>query len=196
MTSFQLNAAAILWSTGISLLLAYLTVIPFFRPIVDFIGKLRFLSMVGLSLVFILMTSSPYALKLSLLVFSICVFFVTSMADVLASIPKYEYDLARTLKMSEGQVVWETVVLGQFDKVFDVLRQNAAIGWLMLTMVEGMSRSDGGIGAMLLNQNKQFKLDAVMAIQLLILVIGLGQDWFIGYLKKIFCPYATLTTKK
>lgn len=194
--SFKLNLEAILWSIIISLGFAYLTVIPFFRPIVSFIGKLRFLSMVGLSFVFVLMTKSSHDLKLSLLVFSICVFFITSMSDVLASIPKHEYDLARTLKMKEWQIVWEVVILGQIDKVFDVLRQNAAIGWLMLTMVEGMSRSEGGIGAMLLNQNKQFKLDAVMAIQLLILVMGLGQDWAIGYFKKLFCPYATLTTEK
>lgn len=194
--SFRLNIEAILWSTGISLTLAYLTVVPFFRPVVEFLGKLRFLSMVGLSFVFTLMTSSSHDLKLSMLVFSISVFFVTSMADVLASIPKHEYDLARTLKMKEWEVVWEVVILGQIDKVFDVIRQNAAIGWLMLTMVEGMSRSEGGIGALLLNQNKYFKLEAVMAIQLMIFIVGIGQDLFIGFLKKQCCPYATLTTEK
>lgn len=195
-TSFKLNLSAIFYSTLISLGLAYLTVIPFFRPVVNFLGKLRFLSMVGLSFFFTLMTSSAYSLKLSLLVFSISVFFITSMADVLAAIPKTEYDLARTLKMKEWQVVWEVVILGQFDKVFDVLRQNAAIGWLMLTMVEGMARSEGGIGAMLLNQNKYFKLDAVMAIQMMILAIGLGQDYVIGMIKSIMCPYATINTVK
>jgi len=45
----------------------------------------------------------------------------------------------------------------------------------MLTMVEGISRSEGGVGAMLLNQNKHFHLSAVFAIQLTILLLGLDR---------------------
>src|SRR5207244_7844613 len=69
----------------------------------------------------------------------------------------------------------------------------SAMGWMMLTMVEGISRSEGGVGAMLLNQNKHFHLSAVFAIQISILFLGLGQDYAIGLLRRVFCPYATLT---
>ena len=51
-TSFYLNLQAIAVSTILSLLLAYLTVIAFFRPIVALLSKLRFLSMVGLTFFF------------------------------------------------------------------------------------------------------------------------------------------------
>lgn len=195
-TSFTLNLQAIGVATLVSLGLAYATVMPFFRPMVAFISKLRFLSMVGLTFFFTLASSNGHELKLYLLVFSISVFFITSMADVLNSIPKVQYDLARTLQMGSWRVVWEVVVLGQMDKVFDVVRQNAAIGWMMLTMVEGMSRSEGGVGAMLLNQNKHFHLAAVLAIQTTILVVGLGQDYAIGALKNMFCPYANLNMER
>jgi NitT/TauT family transport system permease protein len=67
---------------------------------------------------------------------------------------------------------------------------------MMLTMVEGMSRSDGGIGALLLNQNKHFHLAAVLAIQGTILAVGLGQDYAIGALRNLFCPYANLMTER
>ena len=157
-TSFVLNLEAIALATLLSLLMAYLTVIPFFRPIVMLLSKLRFLSMVGLTFFFTLMASTGHALKLYLLVFSVSVFFVTGMAEVVASIPKERFDLARTLRMGEWRVVYEVVVIGQADKAFEVLRQNAAMGWMMLTMVEGISRSEGGVGAMLLNQNKHFHL--------------------------------------
>ena len=50
----------------------------------------------------------------------------------------------------------------------------------MLTMVEGISRSEGGVGAMLLNQEKHFHLAEVFAIQLMILAVGLLQDFGIG----------------
>src|SRR5213079_388191 len=110
-----------------------------------------------------------------LLVFAMTVFFVTSMAAVIAAIPKADFDHARTLRMSEWRVVWEVVILGTADKAFEVLRQNAAIGWLMLTVAEGIVRSEGGVGAMLLAENKYTRLDGVFAIQLVILAIGLVQ---------------------
>lgn len=195
-TSFYLNLQAIALSTILSLLLAYLTVIPFFRPIVTLLSKLRFLSMVGLTFFFTLMATTGHELKLYLLVFSVSVFFVTGMAEVVASIPKEKFDLARTLRMGEWRVVYEVVVLGQADKAFEVLRQNAAMGWMMLTMVEGISRSEGGVGAMLLNQNKHFHLSAVFAIQISILLLGLGQDYAIGLLRNLFCPYADLKLER
>lgn len=195
-TSFTLNLEAIALSTVLSLLLAYLTVVPFFRPIVTLLSKLRFLSMVGLTFFFTLMATTGHELKLFLLVFSVSVFFVTGMAEVVASIPKERFDLARTLRMGEWRVVYEVVVLGQADKAFEMLRQNAAMGWMMLTMVEGISRSEGGVGAMLLNQNKHFHLSAVFAIQITILLLGLGQDYFIGLLRNVFCPYASLTLER
>jgi NitT/TauT family transport system permease protein len=195
-TSFYLNLQAIALSTILSLLLAYLTVIPFFRPIVTLLSKLRFLSLVGLTFFFTLMATSGHGLKLYLLVFSVSVFFVTGMAEVVAAIPKERFDLARTLRMGEWRVVYEVVILGQADKAFETLRQNAAMGWMMLTMVEGISRSEGGVGAMLLNQNKHFHLSAVFAIQISILVLGLAQDYVIGLLRRVFCPYASLTLER
>jgi len=195
-TSFTLNLQAIALSTVLSLLLAYLTVLPFFRPIITLLSKLRFLSMVGLTFFFTLMASTGHELKLYLLVFSVSVFFLTGMAEIVASIPKGKFDLARTLRMNEWHVVYEVVVLGQADKAFEMLRQNAAMGWMMLTMVEGISRSEGGVGAMLLNQNKHFHLSAVFAIQLTILVLGLGQDYGLGLLRRAFCPYADLTLER
>jgi NitT/TauT family transport system permease protein len=195
-TSFYLNLQAIALSTIISLLLAYLTVIPFFRPMVTLLSKLRFLSMVGLTFFFTLMATTGHELKLYLLVFSVSVFFVTGMTEVVAAIPKESFDLARTLRMGEWRVVYEVVILGQADKAFEVLRQNAAMGWMMLTMVEGISRSEGGVGAMLLNQNKHFHLSAVFAIQLTILVLGLGQDYVLGVLRRVFCPYSRLTLER
>lgn len=195
-TSFYLNLQAIAISSILSLLLAYLTVVPFFRPIVTLLSKLRFLSMVGLTFFFTLMATTGHELKLYLLVFSVSVFFVTGMAEVVGAIPKEQFDLARTLRMSEWRVVYEVVILGQADKAFEILRQNAAMGWMMLTMVEGISRSEGGVGAMLLNQNKHFHLSAVFAIQISILFLGLGQDYVIGLLRRVFCPYAALTLER
>jgi NitT/TauT family transport system permease protein len=194
--SFLLNIQAIGWTALISLLLSYLTVLPAFRPIAAALSKGRFLGLIGLTLIFTLTVGGGHKLKLSLLVFGMTVFFITSMAAVIAELPKERFDHARTLGMSEWRVVWEVVILGTADEAFEVLRQNAAIGWMMLTMVEGISRAEGGIGAMLLNQNKHFHLAEVFAIQLVILVVGMGQDYAIGLVRRIVCPYASLTLER
>jgi len=49
---------------------------------------------------------------------------------------------------------------------------------------------------MLLNQNKHFHLAEVFAIQILILVLGMMQDYGIGVFKRIVCPYSALTLER
>jgi NitT/TauT family transport system permease protein len=191
-TSFSLNLEALGLTLVISLLLSYLTVVPVFRPLAGAVSKGRFLGLIGLTFLFTLLLGGGRPLKVALLVFGMTVFFVTSMADVVAAIPKENFDHARTLRMGEWRVVWEVVVRGTADKAMEILRQNAAIGWMMLTMVEGISRSEGGIGAMLLNQNRHFHLAEVFAIQLLILAVGILQDYGLGLLKRLLFPYSEL----
>ncbi len=195
-TSFQLNAQALFVTLVISLGLCYLTVLPFFCPLASAVAKGRFLSLAGLTFVFTLVFGGGRPLKLSLLVFGMTVFFVTSMAAVVAELPRAAFDHARTLRMTEWQVVWEVVILGTIDRAWEVLRQNAAIGWMMLTMVEGIARAEGGVGAMLLNQEKHLRLAEVFAIQLLILLVGLVQDYALGIARRISCPYADLKLER
>lgn len=118
------------------------------------------------------------------------------MMDVISQIPQEQYDLARTLRMGDWEVLWEVVVRGTQDQAWVVLRQNAAIGWLSLSMIEAMERSEGGIGALLATQDKYMHLSAVMAIQILVLAMGLGQDYSLGWLRTTLCPYADLARKR
>ena len=195
-TSLGLFLKALLLTVVISLSMSYLTVLPVFRPAVAAVSKGRFLGLIGLTVVFTLIFGGGQPLKVALLVFGMSVFFVTSMAAVVQRIPKESFDQARTLRMGDWRAIWEVVVLGTADQAFEVLRQNAAIGWMMLTMVEGISRSEGGIGAMLLNQNKHFRLAEVFAIQLVILAVGIAQDYAIGLLRRVACPYADLALER
>ena len=194
--SFTLNLQALGLTLAISLLLSYLTVLPFFRPIVLAVSKGRFLGLIGLTVLLTVMVGGGRPLKMSLLVFGMTVFYVTSMAAVVMEIPRERFDHARTLRMNEWQVVWEVVILGTADKAFEVLRQNAAIGWMMLTMVEGIQRGEGGIGALLLNLNKHFLLHKVFAVQLTILFLGLFQDYAIGAVHRLLFPYAHMVLEK
>lgn len=196
MSSFSTFIQALGLSTFISLTLAYLTVLPSIVPVTAMVSKFRFLGMAGLTLIFTLIFTGGHAYKVALMTFGISVFFTTSMTAVVAGITKETLDHARTLRMSDWRIVWEVVVLGTLSQAFDILLQNAAIGFMLLPFVEGLVRSEGGIGRLLLNQNKHMMMAEVFAIQICILGIGLGQDSLIGAIKNIFCPYAKLTLEK
>lgn len=196
MSSVMLSLEALFYAVVVSLLCSYLTVMAFFRPMGFFASKARFLTMVGLSFVFTLLTHGGHELKVTLLVFGMSVFFITSFISVIQTIDKDEFMLPRTLGMSEWTVVWETVVLGQLDKIIECIRQNLAISLTLLTLAEGIVRSEGGLGAMLLNENKYLKLDSVFAIQLMLFSIGVGYDIALGLLKKLACPHAALTLER
>jgi NitT/TauT family transport system permease protein len=195
-TSVCLNIEAIAIATVISLALAYLGTIAVLAPIVSFIGKLRFLSLAGLGFAFTMMTSNGHALRVSVLVFMVVVFFVVSMVDVINEIPKEQYDLARTLRMGDWETLYEVVVLGRLDQAFIVLRQTAAMSWMFLATAEGMAMSGGGVGMLLNTSNKHFHLAEVMAIQILILIVGLCQDYMIGVFRNLCCPWVNVAGSK
>lgn len=193
-TSFWLNFQALVISSVVSASVIYLSKAPgigeHIKPYLNLISKFRFMGLVGWSLAFTLMFGGGHYLKVSLMVFAMTAFMVTAMSSVVANIPKERFDHARTLRMGEWRVVYEVVFWGTLADIFDVIRQNAAIGWTMLTMVEGISRSEGGVGVMLLSQNKFFRLDGIFAIQLSILFLALFQDAILGFAHKALFPYA------
>jgi NitT/TauT family transport system permease protein len=195
-TSLSTNFQAIGISCLLTLPLAYLTVLPAMRPFVRMLSKTRFLGLTGFVVVFTLVFGGGHGLKLALLVFGMSVFLITSLYDVIEAIPREEFDHARTLRMGPWESLFEVVILGHMDVVLDTIRQNAAMGWVMLTMVEGLVRFEGGLGAMMLAEDKHIRLDAVFAIQLLVLAIGILQDWGLVLVRHVLCPYANLTLER
>lgn len=183
---------ALLLSAFISVGIAALTTADIFKPIGTFVASMRFLGFAGLTFLFTLWTSSGSQLKLMLLTFGMTVFLTRSTIDVVKSIPQSDIDYARSLGLKGWRLTWEVVIRGRSADMLDLVRQNAAVGWTLLSMVEGLVRSEGGIGALLLNQNKYFNLSAVFAIQLTILAYGILQDVGLNYLRSVICPWTRL----
>lgn len=192
LVSLGLTLKAMLYSIIITLAFTYLSVIPFFRSITLFLVKCRYLTLTGLIFIFTLLTTDGSQLKLSLLVFGIVPFFVTSFLSVIVHINRQEYELCQTLGYSKWQSLYEVIIIGKADQVLEILRQNFAIAWLMITLVEGLSMSEGGIGTLLIKYNKYNDLTNVLALQLVIFMIGLGFDYLLGSLRKWLFPYTRI----
>ena len=192
LVSLLLTIKAMAYSIIITLIIAYLSVLPFFKGIALFIVKCRYLTLAGLIFVFTLLTHNGSALKLWLLVFGIVPFFVTSFLSVIAHIHQQEYDLCKTLGYNNWRTLYEVIIIGKADKVLEILQQNFAISWLMITMVEGLNMSEGGIGALLIKYNKYNDLTTVLALQLVIFLLGLFFDMLLATIRKWLFPYTHL----
>lgn len=190
-SSFTLNMEAVAISTAVSLLLAYGSLLPVLRPLASATATLRYLGFTGLTFAFMLVLSG-HSLKLALLVLGMSTFFTTSMLGVLRDIPQSAYDHAQTLRMGPWRRMFEVAVLGTLDKVFENVAVNGAIGWILLTTVEGLVRSEGGLGVLLLNENRGFRLDTVYAIQCTVFAVALACDFGVRALGRLFCPYADI----
>lgn len=195
LVSLLLTLKAMLYSIVITLFFSYLSVLPFFRSIAMFLVKCRYLTLTGLIFIFTLLTQDGSQLKLSLLVFGIVPFFVTSFLSVIVHINKQEYELCKTLGYNNWQTLYEVIIIGKADQVFEILRQNFAIAWLMITLVEGLSMSEGGVGTLLIKYNKYNDLTNVLALQLVIFMIGIGFDYLLGSMKRWLFPYTKLQTQ-
>ncbi|PWV56905.1 ABC transporter permease [Chitinophaga sp. S165] len=189
LVSLALTVKAMLYAIVITLVIAYLSVLPFFKGIALFIVKCRYLTLAGLIFVFTLLTQNGSALKLWLLIFGIVPFFVTSFLSVIVHIPRQEYDLCKVLGYNKWRTLYEVIIIGKADKVLEILQHNFAIAWLMITMVEGLNMSEGGIGALLIKYNKYNDLTNVLALQLLIFLLGLFFDYLLAVIRSWLFPY-------
>jgi len=194
--SLSTNLQAIGLSCLFMVPLAYLTVLPAMRPFVQILCKGRFLGLTGFVILFTIFFGGGHGLKVALLTFGMSVFLITSLSEVVENIPREEFDHARTLRMGRWGSVIEVVILGRFDQVIDAVRQNAAMGWVMLTMVEGLVRFEGGLGALMLAEDKHIRLDAVFAVQSVVILIGIVQDVALRLFRRVVCPYAELTLER
>ena len=192
LVSLLLTLKALFYSVAITLLFSYLSVVPFFHSIAQLIVKCRYLTLTGLIFIFTLLTTDGSALKLSLLVFGIVPFFTTSFLSMIDRIPAQEFELCQTLGYNRWQTLYEVIVVGKADQVFEIVRQNFAIAWMMITMVEGLSMSEGGIGVLLIKYNKYNDLPHVLALQVVIFGIGLSLDYLLGSLRRWLFPYTKL----
>jgi NitT/TauT family transport system permease protein len=185
---------------GISILIAlavsYLSLIPAFAPVAKFIVKCRYLTLTGLIFLFTLLTQDGHQLKLSLLIFGIVPFFVVSLLSIIESINVQEYELCKTLRMNNWRTLLEVVIIGRLDQVFEVMRQNFAIAWMMITMVEGLSMSEGGLGTLLIKSNKYIDLSTVFGILVIIFALGVFFDYLLKNMRLWLFPYTKIQVRK
>lgn len=190
-SSLGLFLKAILLSTVVSLTIIYLSPLPALRPLAVALSRFRYLPLTGITFYLAIIVSDARAMQVSVLFIFMSLYFITSLLAVLKDIPAEEIDHARSLKCSRWEVLWEVVMKGRFDYVLDVLRQNLAIIWMMLVTVESILVAAGGLGVLIKNSDKFANYGRIVALQIVILLVGLLLDGVLNLLRKSLFKYST-----
>lgn len=180
---------AMFYSILVTVIIVYASTIQFFAPLAEFVSKCRYLTLTGLVFVFTMISHNLSELKMYLLMFGIIPFFVTSFLSIVSSTPPEERWKGYVNKSGRWGTLWEVIIVGKLDMLFEVMRQNFAISWMMITMVEGFAMSEGGIGTLLIKSNKYLDLSPVFAMLVVVLVLGLVFDYTLSKLRLVLFPY-------
>lgn len=192
LNSLSLCFLSILLAVIISLIFAYSWPIPILRPMTELITKFRFLPFTGLSFFITMVVHEARHMQIWILVIFLTTFLTTSLIAVIKDIPQEEFDHAKSLKCTRFEVLWQVVILGRLDYVLDVIRQNLAITWMMLVTVESIVVASGGLGFLIKNSDKFMNHGRIIALQIIILIIGLLLDWFFSSLRKLLFRYSKI----
>jgi ABC-type nitrate/sulfonate/bicarbonate transport system permease component len=190
-SSLLLCLQATIFSIVVSLLLVYLSPLPALQPLANALSKLRYLPLTGITFYLAMLVSNARTMQISVLVIFMSLYFITSLLAVLKDVPADEIDHARSLKCSRWEVLWEVIIKGRLDYVLDVLRQNLAMTWMMLVTVESILVAAGGLGVLIKNSDKFMNHGRIVALQLIILLVGLLLDWLLRATRKSLFKYST-----
>ena len=190
--SLQLCFISILLATFFALLYAYSFPIPLLKPISEFVTKFRFLPLTGLTYYITIIIHDARNMQIWIMVIFLTTFLTTSLIAIIKDIPQEEFDHAKTLKCSRWEVLWQVIVLGRIDYVIDAIRQNLAITWMMLVTVESIVIASGGLGFLIKNSEKFANAGRIIALQIIILLIGLSLDAGINFIRKAIFRYSKI----
>jgi ABC-type nitrate/sulfonate/bicarbonate transport system permease component len=183
---FQATVLAII----VSLVVVYLSPLPAIAPIANIMSRLRYLPLTGITFYLAIIVNDARTMQISVLFIFMSLYFITSLLAMLKDIPQEEIDHARSLKCTRWEVLWEVVIKGRLDYVIDALRQNLAIIWMMLVTVESILVAAGGLGVLIKNSDKFMNHGRIVALQIVILLVGLFLDWILNVSRKSMFTYS------
>tara|TARA_R110000782_G_scaffold15939_3_gene46110 strand:- start:4664 stop:5440 length:777 start_codon:yes stop_codon:yes gene_type:complete len=189
-SSLSLCFQAILYSVIISMIFAYLTTIAFSKSLGTFLSKLRYLPPTGIAFYVTIMMSDARQIQVWVLVIFMSTFLITSLTQMIKDIPEEEFDHAKTLGCNRWEILWEVVIKGRLDYVIELIRQNLAIVWVMLVTVESILIAAGGLGVLIKNGDRLGANGKVIAVQAIIILVGVGLDFLLTKLRKIAFRYS------
>jgi len=80
-------------------------------------------------------------------------------------------------------------------QMIDMVAQNAAMGWVMITAIETYNRTEGGIGSQIYAYSSTNQLAEVYAYLFIIGAIAVSEDLLFALLKRLLFPYSQIAER-
>jgi NitT/TauT family transport system permease protein len=194
------SVKTILIASGLSFIigcvLGYLYLIPFFIPPVVFIASMRNTMMNVLIAALIMSGVGGETLKVSAVTFLITVFFTSSLVQLMDDMDRDEYDHAVTMRMSAWQILWHRVIRFRMYFVYMAFIPCVAMGYSTLSVVEGVVRTFGGLGDLMLQVDKISSYEGILAIAIVSGLLGFSLWLTLWTAGRAYFKWATRTTVK
>jgi NitT/TauT family transport system permease protein len=168
-SSLLLCLQATLISIVFSLLVAYAYPIPALQPVSRTLSRLRYLPLTGITFYLTILVTNARSMQIWVLVIFMSLYFITSLLAVIKDVSQEEIDHARSLKCSRWEILWEVIIKGRLDYVIDAA---------------------GGLGVLIKNSDKFMNHGRILALQIVILLVGLGIDFALTSLRKSAFRYS------
>lgn len=191
-TTLSLQLWSLFYASIISLVFAYAGRLKFISPLNNFVQMLRYIPVVGFTLLFYTFFDIGSGMKVAMLTVGLTFFLTTSMTAYLDAIPKLNYELARSLGYTNWQIFTTVVFWPSLPMMLEALRQNAAMGWLMTVSVETFNRTQGGMGAMIQIYSGTNQIAETYVYLIIIGIIALIQDQITLRSQGIIAPYTLI----
>lgn len=193
--TLKLNIVGLFFASVMSLIIAYLSCLPFMQPLNQVLQWFRYLPIVAFNLVFLSIFTIGWSMKVAMLTAGMAFFLITSMTAIIGQIPQLKFELARVLNYGDWKTFWTVVVRPTLPAMIDTVAQSAAMGWVMIVAIETFNRTEGGIGSAIYSYSATNQKAEVYVYLIVIGIIAVLEDQFFYWLKRIVFPYTTVAER-
>jgi NitT/TauT family transport system permease protein len=156
---------------------------------IRYFAALRFLPMAACTGLFISWFHLTDNMKIQFLAASIIVYLVPVVVQRVDDVENVYIHTAYTLGASKLQTIISVYIPSVMSKIIEDIGVLVAISWTYITIAEALNMNAGGIGALAVQCGRRSDTDAVFAVLLLIMIIGVAQDRCFKKLDKIVNPH-------
>ena len=188
--SIKLNILGYLLAIVISIPIGFiLGLIPLFRGLFSqIINSYRFIPLTAVTGIFIMWLGLGSNMKVSFLAFGIIVYLIPVVIQRIDEVKNVYLNTVFTLGATPWQTIKTVYIPYVFSKIIDDIRVLTAISWTYITIVEMLNKG-GGIGELIWTAKRQSRIDKAFAILIIIVIIGILQDYLFKMIDKMLFPY-------
>lgn len=198
------NTGKSVWVNFLSYLVALLIAIPlgFLLGLIPLVRGLfgqifdayRFVPLAAVTYIFILWFGIDTQMKVAFLAFGILVYLVPVVVQRIDEVEDVYLKTVATLGATTWQTIRSVYLPSVLSRLSDDIRVLTAISWTYITVAE-MVNNTGGLGGMIFKFRRQSNIEYAFVVLIVIIIIGVIQDYILRLLDKSLFPYKYITRK-